>query len=268
MPATLPASTSGASSASSLLFAPAVLFLSRSADVVERSLHGERVPLADGAARCATTSRPTRSRRCPSSRTTTTRSGATPTPASGPATPRPSASMPSAPRRGGRGRPARATARVRRASTARRRKSAAGVRLVIAESFERIYRQNADNIGLFTSTDFGLVERIQAGEAIAVDELVAGRDALAAAILRSGGLLRFGQRFMRTSRPCPMSRPLRWRPHARAPCSRRSCAPCPGHRADPGASRAGRRCLRARRLALHPRVLHRHGGAHAARHLR
>ena len=33
----------------------------------------------------------------------------------------------------------------------------AGVRLVIARSFERIYRQNADNIGLFTSTDFGLV---------------------------------------------------------------------------------------------------------------
>lgn len=28
----------------------------------------------------------------------------------------------------------------------------AGIRLVIAESFERIYRQNADNIGLFTST--------------------------------------------------------------------------------------------------------------------
>jgi 3-isopropylmalate/(R)-2-methylmalate dehydratase large subunit len=73
----------------------------------------------------------------------------------------------------------------------------AGVRLVIAESFERIYRQNADNIGLFTSTDFGLVERIAAGEPIAVSELVAGRDALAAAILRSGGLLSFGQQFMR-----------------------------------------------------------------------
>jgi 3-isopropylmalate/(R)-2-methylmalate dehydratase large subunit len=29
----------------------------------------------------------------------------------------------------------------------------AGIRLVVAESFERIYRQNADNIGLFTSTD-------------------------------------------------------------------------------------------------------------------
>ncbi|NML19077.1 aconitase family protein [Azohydromonas caseinilytica] len=77
----------------------------------------------------------------------------------------------------------------------------AGIRLVIAESFERIYRQNADNIGLFTSTDFSLIPRLQAGEAISIDELVAGRDALAAAILRAGGLLRFGQQFMRDVRP-------------------------------------------------------------------
>ncbi len=69
----------------------------------------------------------------------------------------------------------------------------AGIRLVIAESFERLYRQNADNIGLFTSTDLGLIERIQQGELISVDELVAPRDALAAAVLRQGGLLRFGQ---------------------------------------------------------------------------
>jgi 3-isopropylmalate/(R)-2-methylmalate dehydratase large subunit len=76
----------------------------------------------------------------------------------------------------------------------------AGIRLVIAESFERIYRQNADNIGLFTSTDFGLIERIQRGEAIDIGELVAGRDALAAAVLREGGLLRFGRRFLRDVR--------------------------------------------------------------------
>jgi 3-isopropylmalate/(R)-2-methylmalate dehydratase large subunit len=69
----------------------------------------------------------------------------------------------------------------------------AGVRLVIAESFERIYRQNADNIGLITSTDFSLIPRIEAGEEIPWEALVAGRDALAAAILREGGLLPFGQ---------------------------------------------------------------------------
>jgi 3-isopropylmalate/(R)-2-methylmalate dehydratase large subunit len=77
----------------------------------------------------------------------------------------------------------------------------AGIRLVVAESFERIYRQNADNIGLFTSTDFGLIPRIEAGEAIALDELLAGRDALAQAILRSGGLLRFGRQFLRDAQP-------------------------------------------------------------------
>jgi 3-isopropylmalate/(R)-2-methylmalate dehydratase large subunit len=77
----------------------------------------------------------------------------------------------------------------------------AGIRLVIARSFERIYRQNADNIGLFTSTDFGLVERIERGEPIPVEELLAGRDALAAAILASGGLLRFGQAHLRGVRP-------------------------------------------------------------------
>lgn len=73
----------------------------------------------------------------------------------------------------------------------------AGIRLVIAESFERIYRQNADNLGLFTSTDFGLVERIRRGEAIGVEELVAGRDAVTAAVLRAGGLLAYGRSVLR-----------------------------------------------------------------------
>jgi 3-isopropylmalate/(R)-2-methylmalate dehydratase large subunit len=77
----------------------------------------------------------------------------------------------------------------------------AGIRLVIAESFERIYRQNADNIGLFTSTDFGLLERIERGEAIPIEELLQGRDPLAAAILRSGGLLRFGQQHLQRAAP-------------------------------------------------------------------
>ena len=80
----------------------------------------------------------------------------------------------------------------------------AGVRLVIAPSFERIYRQNADNLGLFTSTDLGLAARIERGEAIGLDELLAGRDALAAAILRQGGLLKYGRaRFGAGALPAP-----------------------------------------------------------------
>jgi len=81
----------------------------------------------------------------------------------------------------------------------------AGVRLVIAESFERIYRQNADNIGLYTSTDMGLVARLQGGERITVDEIVAGRDALAAAIVKAGGLLAFGQAQLRDVTPAAES---------------------------------------------------------------
>ena len=77
----------------------------------------------------------------------------------------------------------------------------AGVRLVIAESFERIYRQNADNIGLFTSTDFNLLARIERGEKITVSDLVRGREDLAASILLAGGLLRWGQQFLAAADP-------------------------------------------------------------------
>ena len=69
----------------------------------------------------------------------------------------------------------------------------AGIRLVIAEGFERIYRQNCDNLGIFTSSDFSLLDRIRAGEDIPLEDLVAGRDPLAASVLRAGGLLAFGQ---------------------------------------------------------------------------
>ncbi len=77
----------------------------------------------------------------------------------------------------------------------------AGIRLVVAKSFERIYRQNADNIGLYTSTDFGLVARLEAGEPVPIDDLVAGRDALAASILKHGGLLKFGQQYLTSVKP-------------------------------------------------------------------
>ena len=72
----------------------------------------------------------------------------------------------------------------------------AGVQLVIAESFERIYRQNADNIGLFTSTDFGLLDRMARGEVLTLADLMKGREALAASVLEAGGLLRWGQRYL------------------------------------------------------------------------
>jgi 3-isopropylmalate/(R)-2-methylmalate dehydratase large subunit len=67
----------------------------------------------------------------------------------------------------------------------------AGLRLVIAESFERIYRQNAQNLGLLTSTDFGLIPRIRRGEAIPLAEFTDGLDPVTAEIVRRGGLFAY-----------------------------------------------------------------------------
>ena len=69
----------------------------------------------------------------------------------------------------------------------------AGVQLVIAKSIEKIYRQNAQNIGLLTSTDFGLIERIERGEEIPMSEFTKGLDAISAAIVEHGGLFAYNR---------------------------------------------------------------------------
>jgi 3-isopropylmalate/(R)-2-methylmalate dehydratase large subunit len=48
----------------------------------------------------------------------------------------------------------------------------AGIRVVIAENFERIYRENCENIGLLASDDFSLVERIRRGEEIPLEAFI------------------------------------------------------------------------------------------------
>src|SRR6266480_2542111 len=53
---------------------------------------------------------------------------------------------------------------------------AAGIRLVIAENIERIYKQNCQNLGLLTSTNFSLIDRIRTGEDIELGEFTAGED--------------------------------------------------------------------------------------------
>src|SRR6266496_2489329 len=44
----------------------------------------------------------------------------------------------------------------------------AGIRVVIAENIEHIYKQNCQNLGVLTSTNFALIDRIRAGEEIAL----------------------------------------------------------------------------------------------------
>ncbi len=69
----------------------------------------------------------------------------------------------------------------------------AGAKLVIARSIEKIYGQNSQNIGLLTSTDFGLIPRILRGEAIAMSEFTAGLDTISADIVRAGGLFEYNK---------------------------------------------------------------------------
>ncbi len=70
---------------------------------------------------------------------------------------------------------------------------AAGVTLVLARSIEKIYRQNAQNIGLLTSTDFGLLPRVLRGEAIPIDEFTRDLDPISAGIVEHGGLFAYNK---------------------------------------------------------------------------
>ena len=78
---------------------------------------------------------------------------------------------------------------------------AAGIQLIVAESFERIYRQNCHNIGLFTSTDLSIVDRLIAGETIPVEELLTGLDELSRQVVVGGGLLEFAKNAFEAGTP-------------------------------------------------------------------
>jgi 3-isopropylmalate/(R)-2-methylmalate dehydratase large subunit len=69
----------------------------------------------------------------------------------------------------------------------------AGIKLVIAKSIEKIYRQNAQNIGLLTSTDFELIPRIERGEEISIEEFTRGLDPISAGIVEHGGLFAYNK---------------------------------------------------------------------------
>jgi 3-isopropylmalate/(R)-2-methylmalate dehydratase large subunit len=67
----------------------------------------------------------------------------------------------------------------------------AGIQVVIAENIERIYKQNCQNLGLLTSTNFSLIDRIRAGEDIPLKEFTAGEDEITRQVIEYGGLFPF-----------------------------------------------------------------------------
>jgi 3-isopropylmalate/(R)-2-methylmalate dehydratase large subunit len=97
----------------------------------------------------------------------------------------------------------------------------AGIRVVIAENIERIYKQNCQNLGVLTSTDFSLIDRIRGGEDIALAEFTAGEDEITRQVIEYGGLFPFnvarlqGKVFLpaikeagKSARSTPTSRPM------------------------------------------------------------
>ena len=67
----------------------------------------------------------------------------------------------------------------------------AGIRVVIAENIERIYKQNCQNLGVLTSTNFSLIDRIRSGEEIPLSEFTAGEDEITRQVIEYGGLFPF-----------------------------------------------------------------------------
>jgi len=69
----------------------------------------------------------------------------------------------------------------------------AGIKLIVAKSIEKIYAQNCLNIGLLTTTDFSMLDKIKRGEEIPLSEFTKDLDVISADILNQGGLFNYNK---------------------------------------------------------------------------
>jgi 3-isopropylmalate/(R)-2-methylmalate dehydratase large subunit len=67
----------------------------------------------------------------------------------------------------------------------------AGIRLVVGESVERIYRENCQNLGVLTTTDFSILERLKTGEPIPLSAFTDGEGQITRDIIEFGGLFTY-----------------------------------------------------------------------------
>ncbi len=67
----------------------------------------------------------------------------------------------------------------------------AGIKLVIAENIERIYRENCQNLGILTTTDFSIIDTVRRGEAIPLAAFSEGEGEITRGIVEYGGLFNF-----------------------------------------------------------------------------
>lgn len=72
----------------------------------------------------------------------------------------------------------------------------AGIQLVVAKSFQRIFQENMVYSGLPFTTDFGVLERLSSGEDVDVAALAEELPPFFRAVAENGGLLRYGTRLL------------------------------------------------------------------------
>lgn len=69
----------------------------------------------------------------------------------------------------------------------------AGIQVVVARSIEKIYGQNCQNIGLLTTTDFTVLDRLARGEEIPIHEFTKGLDPISRDVVEHGGLFAYNK---------------------------------------------------------------------------
>src|SRR5689334_398499 len=77
----------------------------------------------------------------------------------------------------------------------------AGIQLVIAENIERIYKKNCQNLGVLTSTDFSLIDKVRSAEEIPLSVFTQGEDEITRQVIEYGGLFPFNVARLQSSQP-------------------------------------------------------------------
>jgi len=67
----------------------------------------------------------------------------------------------------------------------------AGIKLVVAENVERIYRENCQNLGVLVTTDFAIIDRVRRGEELPLSAFTAGEGEITRGIVEYGGLFNY-----------------------------------------------------------------------------
>ena len=80
----------------------------------------------------------------------------------------------------------------------------AGIRLVVAENIERIYRENCQNLGILTTTDFSLLDAVRSGEAVPLSVFTDGEGQITRGIIEYGGLFQYNVARMQGKIVVPM----------------------------------------------------------------